>query len=242
MPELSSIKLTKKLYSTRPSNNKSDLQQQISGATKDINDISNLLLSFNKYRAGAVASLKSAAMDMKNATANTDGPKIEQGILGRMPETVTSIAELMVHDSDVNVYEDKKVTVASAAEFNIRGQVTKVLNKKEKDKAEQKIAHNLKKQQIAKENAKKIQELKKDTVPTIGGSERHDVRSKRIYNEYEFVPAAVKHTEKVLGDNLSDSEDEVADFDNYEQRNAQQDQERKEARDQELMEEDPEAY
>jgi len=50
-----------------------------------------------------------------------------------MPETVTSIAELMVFDSDINVYEDKKVTVSSAAEFNIRGQVTKVMTKKEKD-------------------------------------------------------------------------------------------------------------
>ena len=72
--------------------------------------------------------------------------EIQQGILGRMPDSITSVAELMVHDSDINVYEDKTVTVTSAAEFNIRGQVMKVLTKKEKIKQEEKVKQNLRKQ------------------------------------------------------------------------------------------------
>jgi hypothetical protein len=61
MPELSSIKLKKKMYNSRMTNNKKDLQNIISGATKDINDVSNLLLSFKKYRADTMKSLKEAA-------------------------------------------------------------------------------------------------------------------------------------------------------------------------------------
>ena len=51
MPELSSITLKKKLYNTRLQNAPEDLQTIISGATKDINDVTKLLLSFHKYRA-----------------------------------------------------------------------------------------------------------------------------------------------------------------------------------------------
>lgn len=80
-----------------------------------------------------MSSLKTAAEGVNSNKFNNEGPKIEQGILGRAPETITSVAELMVFDSDINVYEDKKVTVSNAAEFNIRGQVTKVMTKKEKD-------------------------------------------------------------------------------------------------------------
>ena len=51
MPELYSISLDRKLYNSRMQNEKGDLQQIVSGATKDITDVTKLLLSLEKYRA-----------------------------------------------------------------------------------------------------------------------------------------------------------------------------------------------
>lgn len=133
MPELSSIKLKKKLYNNRLMNKPGDLQQVISGATKDINDISNLLLSFNRYRSDTVGSLKQCAQGICESKAATAVPGVEnpaQGILGRMPETITSVAELMVFDSDINVYEDTQVNVSNQqVVFNIGGRATKIVSK-----------------------------------------------------------------------------------------------------------------
>jgi hypothetical protein len=69
-----------------------------------------------------------------------------------------------------------------------------------------KIRQNIRKQEIAKENARKVKELIKDKVPTITSS--HDVRSKRIDNEYAFVPAATKITSKILDKRFEDSDAE----------------------------------
>lgn len=57
MPELSSITLDKKLYNSRLKNEREDLQQIISGATRHINDITKLLLGMSKYRADTVGTL-----------------------------------------------------------------------------------------------------------------------------------------------------------------------------------------
>ena len=56
----------------------------------------------------------------------------QQGILGGVPENVSSVAELMLFDSDTNVYEDVNVIIPETMEFNIRGRKKKVLSKKEK--------------------------------------------------------------------------------------------------------------
>lgn len=50
LPELSSLKL-RKLFNNRLQNEPENLKKLVSGVTKDINDISNLLLSFNRYRS-----------------------------------------------------------------------------------------------------------------------------------------------------------------------------------------------
>lgn len=52
---------------------------------------------------------------------------------------MTSVAELMLFDTDTNVYENQsyKYIQESGAVFNIRGRKQKVLSKKEKDKIEQ---------------------------------------------------------------------------------------------------------
>jgi len=134
------------MYCNRMTNTKGDLQNIISGATKDINDVSNLLLSFKKYRADTMKSLKEAALEGRQVQAkaasalsanSAQAPAPRPGILGRMPDDITSVAELMAQDSDVNVYEDSNVTIQNSAEFNIRGFKTKVLTKKEKVRMEE---------------------------------------------------------------------------------------------------------
>jgi lipopolysaccharide export system protein LptC len=52
----------------------------------------------------------------------------QAGILGTKPLNVQSVAELMLFDSDVNVYEEANVTLAESAEFNVRGNKTKIYN------------------------------------------------------------------------------------------------------------------
>lgn len=88
----------------------------MSGATKDITDVTKLLLSLSKYRADVLTQMSNAinkGKDMEGAP--------QAGILGQKPNNIRSVAELMLFDSDINVYEDNNVAVPEAAEFNIRG-------------------------------------------------------------------------------------------------------------------------
>jgi hypothetical protein len=41
----------------------------------------------------------------------SSGPEISEGLLGRVPEQTESIAELMLFDSDVNVYGDSNIYI-----------------------------------------------------------------------------------------------------------------------------------
>jgi len=142
MPELSSLKLHNKLYNTRLKNSREDLQQIISGATKHIHDITKLLLSLSKYRADTMGAVNAAVSQLASASRQEGAPKpsdqSQEGILGTRPSRVTSVAELMLFDTNTNVYEDNKVNYIqeSGAVFNIRGRQQKVLSKKEKEKAE----------------------------------------------------------------------------------------------------------
>jgi hypothetical protein len=47
-----------------------------------------------------------------------------EGILGKIPEGVESIAELMLQDSDINLYQQNKVVLKEEA-FTIHGKKTK---------------------------------------------------------------------------------------------------------------------
>ena len=60
LPELFSINLDRKLYNSRMQNEKDDLQQIVSGATKDITDVTKLLLSLSKYRAETMGAMSNA--------------------------------------------------------------------------------------------------------------------------------------------------------------------------------------
>ena len=129
IPELSALTIKKKLFNTRLQNDPKDLQQIISGTLKDITDITKLLLSLNKYRAETMTAINTAIGSVgQDAPANMS----DQGILGQKPENVSSIAELMLQDTDTNVYEERNVELTSTAVFNIRGKEKKVLSKNEK--------------------------------------------------------------------------------------------------------------
>ena len=63
----------------------------------------------------------------------------QEGVLGMRPAGITSVAELMLHDTDTNVYENSsqvKYVQESGAVFNIRGRKQKVLSKREKEQNE----------------------------------------------------------------------------------------------------------
>ena len=65
-PELYSISLDRKLYNSRMQNEKEDLQQIVSGATKDITDVTKLLLSLAKYRAETMGPITQAVNNLRN--------------------------------------------------------------------------------------------------------------------------------------------------------------------------------
>ena len=82
------------------------MQQIISGTTKDIQDITKLLLSLNKYRAETMSVVNSALGSLGQDTPVSTN---EEGILGQTPENISSVAELILQDSDTNVYEERNV-------------------------------------------------------------------------------------------------------------------------------------
>ena len=47
-----------------------------------------------------------------------------QGLLGRIPDDIESVAELMLQDSDINVYQENRVVLKEEA-FTIRGKKQK---------------------------------------------------------------------------------------------------------------------
>jgi len=114
-----------------------------------------------------MSAMNNAVGNLKNQTGATPaepaGGASYQGHLGTRPHNITSVAELMLQDSDTNVYEDQNVNIPETVEFNIRGKKQKVLSKKEKAKAEAKIRMNMRRDQIRKENKKKKQI---DAAPT----------------------------------------------------------------------------
>ena len=50
-PQLSGMRLNKKLFNNRLQNEPENLKKIISGVTKDIHDISSLIFSFERYRS-----------------------------------------------------------------------------------------------------------------------------------------------------------------------------------------------
>lgn len=51
MPELSSLRLNKKLFNNRLQNEPENLKKVISGVTKDLTDISSLIVSLQNYKS-----------------------------------------------------------------------------------------------------------------------------------------------------------------------------------------------
>jgi hypothetical protein len=59
--------------------------------------------------------------------------EVSEGLLGRMPEGTESIAELMLFDSDINVYGESNVYIP---EFDFRNRVTKNTNAQKSKKSQ----------------------------------------------------------------------------------------------------------
>lgn len=130
MPELSSIRLNKKLFNNRLQNDPQNLKHQINGAKKDIKEITQLVQTLQRYRS-SISDMKNqfakqgnSVTPTTNTTATTAGApaEVSEGLLGRMPEGTESIAELMLFDSDINVYGESNVYIP---EFDFRNRVTK---------------------------------------------------------------------------------------------------------------------
>lgn len=103
-------------------------------------------MSLSKYRAetmGAVNTHVSQYISTNRASMAQNAAQAadasQEGVLGFRPTNITSVAELMLADTNTNVYEDNKVNYIqeSGAVFNIRGRKQKVLSKKEKEVIEQ---------------------------------------------------------------------------------------------------------
>lgn len=57
--------------------------------------------------------------------------------MGQQPSSISSVAELMLHDTNTNVYEDRQVNFFQETTFTIRGQKKRIMTKKEKERNEQ---------------------------------------------------------------------------------------------------------
>lgn len=137
LPELYSMQFNKKIYNTRLSNYQENLGNLVKGITKDINEVSDLVIHLKKYGLQMHNISKDLAADHKQqqtAQIKENGRPAEgvyaEGLLGRVPEDVESIAELMLQDSDVNVYQQSKVVLKEEA-FYIRGKKQKTAAQKE---------------------------------------------------------------------------------------------------------------
>lgn len=150
---------------------------------------------------------------MKNVIKKTDGETGQEGLLGSQPETVTSVAELMLHDSDINVYDDNNVILPDNFEFNIRGKKQKVLSKKEKAKNDLMRKQILQRQRVKEEQEREKRILIEPAAPSIGRQQKGRVR--RVNNELEFYRKNDEEVDLELAENLN-IEGDVGDFELFE--------------------------
>lgn len=64
-----------------------------------------------------------------DSNLGTSGIQVSEGLLGRVPENTESLAEIMLFDSDINVYGDSNVYIP---EFDFKNRVTKTMEKGKK--------------------------------------------------------------------------------------------------------------
>ena len=103
MPELSSLQIKKKIFNNRLQNEPENLKKIISGVTRDISEISSLILTLSKSKQALTSASQNLSQMAKGNQENVEG------LFGKIPDNIESVAELMVFDSDINVYEDANV-------------------------------------------------------------------------------------------------------------------------------------
>ena len=80
--------------------------------------MTKLLLSLSKYRAETMGPLTESVNQLMNQKAQDNRVSMavnssetsQEGVLGARPTNLTSVAELMLHDTNTNVYEATKLT------------------------------------------------------------------------------------------------------------------------------------
>jgi len=141
-----------------------------------------------------------------------------EGLLGKVPEGVESIAELMLQDSDINVYQQQKVTLKEEA-FYIRGKKQKTAAQKQqiiKERQQTAIRHYKRIQQA------QIDKLKKEenALPSLLLREKTYVHSQNP--DYDTIVYRAEYKQPEAISNIFGNLDSVKgmrgvkDFDAYE--------------------------
>lgn len=151
LPQLYSMKLEKKIYNSRLCNDFDNLGSLVKGITKDITDVSKLTLDMQKYGLNihnvkkdftnvrselqvkkdlAIAEKAQKGRETITQSVGLEADLGQEGLLGRIPDDVESLAELMLQDSDVNVYQQSKVKLKEEG-FTIRGKKQKTAAQKQ---------------------------------------------------------------------------------------------------------------
>jgi len=120
----------------------------------------------------------------------------------------------MLFDSDINVYEERNISLQTENVFNIRGHKQKVLTKKEKEKMEKEMKDRIK--------IKKIQQKRaKNNVIDMPAPEKINFVSGVVNtnNDQLFIAESKEETDLDLKDNLFPDDDSGGeDFEQYNER------------------------
>lgn len=128
-----------------------------------------------------------------------------------MPENVESVAELMLFDSDINVYDDTQVRLPDTAEFNIGGKKKKVLSNQEKQKLNEKRREIIRKQeQIKREKITKV-----EAPEIILRKKNQAIQGVNPFQDMDFVPVSQGHGQIAIKDVVEGLTGDVADFGDY---------------------------
>lgn len=73
--------------------------------------------------------MKQFVAKQASGSGTQGAPEVSEGLLGRVPEGTESLAEMMLFDSDINVYGDSNVYIP---EFDFKNRVTKTFQKGKK--------------------------------------------------------------------------------------------------------------
>ena len=114
---------------------------------------------------------------------------------------MTSIAELMLQDTDTNVFEERNVELPQTTVFNIRGKEKKVLSKKERQITDMKRRQAVQRE-LLKKKEKEKEEIIKEAAPIMLNHTKRKVT--QAINDMLFVRQNIESVEINLKEDLDD--------------------------------------